>query len=143
MAFMELGKPRDMLDKLKREHTRLSSEWHIDNVFNFFVTAYHVRDYIDKTNAVPKAKVDEFFSDQDMKDCRDLCDKAKHLRLTHRPDPATHRWSGAMGGAPFNTVPINGQGRWQLRSDDREIDIAALADRVVLKLDRFFVDNGL
>jgi hypothetical protein len=37
MAFLELRTPRDMLDRAKREHARLSANFDIENVFNFFV----------------------------------------------------------------------------------------------------------
>ena len=143
MTFLELRTPRDMLDKAKREHGRLSSDFNIDNVFNFFVTANHIRDYIEKSAAVGRDVVATFCSSQDMLDCRDLCDKAKHLRLTKRTDPVTHRWSGALGGAPLNMLPLGGDGRWELWSDDRHVDIQQLADRVLGLWDSFFDQHGL
>jgi len=132
-----------MLDKAKREHARLSANFDIDNVFNFFVTANHIRDYIEKTEVVSQAAVNEFVNEQDIKDCRDLCNKAKHLRLTHRPDPLTHQWSGAIGGAPIGVLPIGGSGRWELWSNGREVDIELLADRVLEKWEAFFNLHGL
>lgn len=143
MAFLELRTPRDMLDKAKREHSRLSSDFNIDNVFNFFVTANHIRDYIEKNAAVDRSVVATFCFSQDMLDCRDLCDKAKHLRLTKREDPVTHRWSGALDGAPLNMLPLAGDGRWELWSDDRHVDIQQLADRVLILWDGFFDQHGL
>ena len=144
MAFLELRTPRDMLDKAKREHERLSSNVNVDNAFNFFVTAYHIRDYIEKNGAVARIDVDNFCALPDMLDCGDLCNKAKHLRLTRsRPDPVTHRWSGAMGGSPTNTQATNSNGRWELWSNERHIDIQHLADRVLDLWDQFFLDHGL
>ena len=143
MACLELRTPRDMLEKAKREHERLSSDFNIDNVFNFFVTANHIRDYIEKNEAVSKDVLAEFCSSQDMRDCRDLCDKAKHLRLTQRTDPVTHRWSGAFGGAPFGVLPFGHHGRWELWSDNRHVDIQKLADRVLDLWDKFFHQHGI
>ena len=143
MTFLELRTPRDMLMKAKREHSRLKTSFDIDNVFNFFVTANHIRDYIEKNGAAPHSKMEEFFEDQDIRDCRDLCDKAKHLRLTKRPDPLTHRWSGVIGGAPINALPIGGDGEWELWSDGRKVNIARLADRVIDKWDEFFSAHEL
>ncbi|MCW2601755.1 MAG: hypothetical protein JWM02_3584 [Frankiales bacterium] len=143
MAFLELRTPSGMLEKAKREHARLKASFDIDNVFNFFVTANHIRDYIEKNRAVPQADVDKFFSDQDMKDCRDLCDKAKHLRLTKRADPMTHRYSGAIGGAPIGALPLGGDGEWELWSDNRVVNIEQLADRVMAKWEQFFASHGL
>lgn len=143
MAFLELRTPRDMLEKAKRERGRLTSNFNIDNVFNFFVTANHIRDYIEKNAALDRDLVAGFCSSQDMLDCRDLCDKAKHLRLTKRADPVTHKWSGAVGGAPLGVLPMAGNGRWELWSDDRHVDIQRLADRVLNSWNSFFEQHGL
>jgi len=115
----------------------------MDHVFNFFVTAYHVFDYVEKTKAVEQSILDKFRADQDMRDCRDLCDKAKHLRLTKRSNPITDRWSGTLNGAPLNSVPLNGDGDWELWSGGRKVDIRSLARRVMQKWDAFFLLHGV
>lgn len=143
MSFLELRTPRDMLEKAKREHARLQAGFDIDHVFNFFVTANHIRDYIEKTDALSRDVLKAFCSDADLRDACDLCDKAKHLRLTHRPDPSTHELSGAIGGAPFAALPIGGDGRWELWSGDRIVDIEYLAARVLAKWEAFFALHGL
>ena len=78
-----------------------------------------------------------------MKDCRDLCDKAKHLRLSKRPDPTTHQWTGEVGGAPIGALPIGADGEWELWSGDRTVEIAPLALRVLQKWGEFFDQHGL
>ena len=143
MAFFELRTPRDMLEKAHREHQRLSKRFDIDNLFNFFVTAYHISDYIRKTDAVAQVVIDTFLQDQDIKDCRDLCDKGKHLALTQRADPTTQVWSGCIGGAPIGVLPIGGEDKWVLITDDREVDVKWLADRALTKWEEFFATNGL
>ncbi|MCK9398303.1 MAG: hypothetical protein M0Q44_22295 [Methylobacter sp.] len=143
MAFLELRTPRDMLNKAEREYERLRTNFNIDNVFNYFVTANHIRDYIMKTDSAKQVLIDSFFTDQDMKDCRDLCDKAKHLKLTKRLDPQTHKWSGCIGGAPIGVLPIGGDGEWELWSNDRVVNIEQLAERVLTKWREFFETHGL
>ena len=133
-----------MLEKARREHQRLTECFTIDNVFNFFVTAYHIRDYIKVKNAIPKMTLETFLEDQDMQDCRDLCDKGKHLVLTQRVNPTTHIWFGCMNGAPMNTLPLNSYGKWVLLcGDGREVDVKSLAKRVLDKWDVFFANHGL
>lgn len=136
-----------MLQKAWREHGRLTAAFNIDNVFNFFVTAYHIRDYIRETHAVPQATLDAFVGDQDICDARDLCDKGKHLHLTRRtyPDPsATRRVLGALNTVPLITLPLNGSMvTWVMQSGARTVDVAALAERVIQKWEAFFVANGL
>lgn len=143
MTLFELRTPRDMLEKARREHERLVERFDIDNLFNFFVTAYHISDYIRKTDAVPQVVLDTFLQDQDIKDCRDLCDKGKHLSLSKRPDPRTHVWSGCIGGAPIGVLPIGGGDKWMLFTGDRDVDVEWLAERVLSKWDAFFSANGL
>ena len=85
MAYFELRTARDMLEKACREHKRLHREFNIDNVFNFFVTAYHICDYLKTTGIVPAGVVQDLEdNDPDINACRDLCNKGKHLRLTHK-----------------------------------------------------------
>lgn len=106
MNFFELRSPRDVLEKARRELARLESELHIDHVFNFFVTAYHIRDYILKTSAVPQVDLEIFLKDPELQACRDLCDKGKHLKLKNRPDPNTIIWNSTIGGAPIGVLPV-------------------------------------
>ncbi len=143
MAFFELSTPRDMLEKAKREHAALEQRFDIDNIFNFFVTAHHVEDYIRKTKSLEKAVVDTFVEGQDLKDCRDLCDKGKHLQLTKRKDPLTTIWSGCLNGAPLNELAINGDDKWVLINGDREVDVKWLAERVLTKWEKFLSIHGL
>lgn len=143
MTFFELRTVRDVVAKAEREFQRLQSEFSIDNVFNFFVTAYHIQDYVRKSNAVPQHILDTFLSDTDLKDCRDLCDKGKHLRLTKRTDPRTHIYSGSVNGAPVNTLPVNGSDKWVLFTDNREVEVEWLAKRVINKWRGFLDQNNL
>ena len=133
MTFFELGTPRDMLEKARREHERLNKNFNIDNVFNFFVTAYHIRDYLLKTNSVKQTDVEAFLKDQDLKDCRDLCDKGKHLVLTNdkRVDPTTQIQRGCINGTPINTLAVNAGNKWILCIENRRVDVELLANRTL------------
>jgi hypothetical protein len=143
MGFFELRTPRDMLEKARREHTRLLERCDIDNIFNFFVTANHLRDYIQKAAAVSPTTLEAFLKDSDLKDCRDLCDKGKHLTLTKREDPSTNTMSGCLGGAPLGAMALGSGTTWLLSSGGRSVDVQWLANRVLEKWDGFFTSNGL
>jgi hypothetical protein len=145
MAFFELRTPRDMLEKTKREYARLNASFDIDHVFNFFVSAYHISDYIKKSNAVPQAVIDAFLSDTDIQACHDLCDKGKHMRLTKpgRHDPQTVIWNGCFGGAPFGVLPFGGGDKWVVFVGNKQFDVEWLAQRVLEKWEAFFVQHGL
>jgi hypothetical protein len=68
MAFFEYTSPRQLWEKTARELVELNRELYADTVFNFFVSAHHIRDYVEKSNSVPKHELDTFMSDQDLKD---------------------------------------------------------------------------
>lgn len=138
MPFFELRTPKDMLEKARREHQRLVSDFNIDHLFNFFVTANHIRDYVYRSRLVSQQSLEEFMSNQDLRDCKDLCDQGKHLILTKRENPTTSIWSGCIGGAPIGALPIGGGDKWVLLSEGREVDVQILAERVLNKWDKFF-----
>jgi len=143
MSFFELKTPKDILEKAHRERKRLSENFEIDNVFNFFVTAYHISDYIQKNKSVTQSALDKFLQDKDIKNCHDLCDKAKHFILTKRTNPETNILSGCVGGAPLGVLPVNGGDKWILLSEGQEVDIESLADCVLIKWDSFFSEHNL
>lgn len=143
MTYFELRTPKDMLDKARREHQRMNENFHIDHVFNFFVTAYHIRDYILKNCPSKQAVLERFLKDSDLKACHDLCDKGKHLKLTSRPDPVVHTWQGFLGGAPMGILPMGSIGQRVIMIDSQDIEIKALSDRVLKKWENFFATHGL
>lgn len=143
MTFFILQTPRDMLEKATREYIRLCNSFEIDNVFNYFVTAYHISDYIKKTCAVDQSVLKKFLDDPDIKMSRDLCDMGKHMTLTHRPDPKTKIINGAWGISPWGMAPWGGGESWSLLTNDQEINIEQLSKTVLGKWTTFFQNNGL
>jgi hypothetical protein len=47
MGFIELGTKEGMLEKGKRELARFEADVSVDHVYNFFVRAYDIIDYLD------------------------------------------------------------------------------------------------
>ncbi|XHS78535.1 hypothetical protein ACFJGW_00765 [Burkholderiaceae bacterium UC74_6] len=148
MQFFSLKTPRDMLDKARREHARLQASHDIDNVFNFFVTAHHIRDYVLKTQAVAQVVLEEFLKSEAQQDCRNLCNKGKHLTLTQVPvDPSTITISfgGSLGLSPLGLSPL-GLGPtdvWMLSDGTRSVYVRHLADTVMAEWEQFFLEHGL
>ncbi len=132
-----------MLDKAEREFVRFQREFSIDNLFNFFVTAYHIQDYIRTTTAVPQTALDNFLADVDLKACHDLCDKGKHLRLTKRPDPMTVISNGGFSGASFGELAFGESEEWKLFYSDRAVEVRSLAARVIEKWKNFLDQHRL
>jgi hypothetical protein len=145
MNFFTLKTPRDMLEKAHRELGRLLNDFNIDNLFNFFVTVYHIQDYIKNTNAVPARTLQTFLRVSDVQAARDMCEKGKHLHLTKRKYPATNR--RIIGGSntfPLNALPIGGiRVVWTIHTGNRTLDVSQLAQRVMKKWDDFFSTHNL
>jgi len=132
-----------MLEKAERELQRLRAEFNIDNIFNFFVTAYHIRDYVEKASKVPQHKLDAFLSDQDLQDCRALCNKGKHLRLTEHPQALTDISGGGYGMGAYGEAAFGEGEIRKLFYDNRAVDVRSLPDRVIQKWSRFLTEHGL
>lgn len=143
MAFFELRTARDMLEKAERELVRLRADLSIDNIFNFFVTAYHVQDYVRNGSAVSDDVLNAFLQDQDLKDCQALCHKGKHLVLSADPKAWTDIADGSFGGAAFGEVAFGEGDARTLFYDGRAVDVHSLPDRVLDKWRQFLSQNGL
>jgi hypothetical protein len=139
--------PRDMLEKAKRDLVRLRAEPNADSVFNFFVTAYHIMDYVRELGTISQSAMDSMYADIDFDLCRFICNRGKHLIV--RKDPKTvetRRTAGAVlgkmqlgdPGAALGTEP-----RWQFFCDNKEIDPLQLGQTLVKKWETFFTVNGI
>lgn len=142
-SFFELKTPRDMLKKAERELIRLQADFSIDNIFNFFVTAYHVRDYVEEARKVSTRDLDSFFSDPDLQACQALCNKGKHMRLSGHPNAMTDIASGGYGCHSFGEAAFGEGDIRRLFYADRAVDVRSLPARVIQKWDQFLLKNGL
>jgi hypothetical protein len=141
-----LGSSTDMLSKVRRELARLRDDVNIDTVFNFFVTAYHVQDYL-RAEAPDRARdVDTLLADPDLILCRSICNQGKHLRVDRKASPVAEKVSGRSGVIGVGVIGqmVLGAGIvWDLTYDGVSHDPLALAQRVLAKLEKFFVSHGI
>ncbi|AZU56709.1 hypothetical protein CFM90_11100 [Ralstonia solanacearum] len=143
MSFFELTTASAMLAKARRELVRLECEESIDHVYNFFTTAYHVTDYLKPVLSVAEHRA--LVTEPAIQLCADVCNKAKHMTLTHsRPDPSTYSDSGAIGGAAINSVAINASGeRWVRWADGTQLELVQFAKSVIERFEQFFAAHGI
>jgi len=142
--FFQFFSPRDILEKAKRDLDRLREDPDIDNVFNFFVTAYHVMDYVRAQGIVSNASQDQLYLEDDFRMCKFICNKGKHLVLKHGNNYETYRRPGSTLGDFTIGETLLGIGPAYLVIDDTDrIDAVQLAERIVERWERFFRDNGL
>ncbi len=121
----------------------------IDTVFNFYVTAYHVKNYVEvQFPALEAALVEEFKTDRAFQMCGYICNKGKHLKLTHRPWKdypfKTRRKLGAVADKMVaNQCYANEGPSYRLVVDGEETDVIALGQEVLDKWEVFFKNNGI
>lgn len=150
--FFDLRTPRDMLAKAQRELAKLESKLDIDNVFNFFVTAYHVRDYLEIQFPALQGDLKNLFeNDSDLNLCNFICNKGKHLELrpskTGTPRDKTarvHRRPPSIPGAFIPGLSIPGAGALTVfYVNGVEVDVRSLARRIVDKWQAFFQTHSI
>ena len=132
-----------MLDKAGREHARLVVDLDIDNVFNFFVTAYHVCDYVRVCHPHLQSAVNALVSDRDIADCRALCANAKHLRVTKLLQPSSRVVPHDASADELGQTAAGTADTWQIEVGSRRVDVRELAKRVMDKLEAFFLKHSL
>ena len=151
-AFFDLKSARGMLEKAKRERAKLTADLNIDNIFNFFVTAYHVRDDLMQAHGIPKLIVDAFVKNHpDLDMCHFICNKGKHLTLDpwkNEPDrnksASVSRVPGAaFNASAFNATTFNAGSVLTFFVDGKKVDILSLAHRVLQEWEAFFVRHNV
>jgi hypothetical protein len=78
---------RTQLDRVRRWHRRASNATdptdRCDCLYAFFESAFHLRDWLKDTGAVPEAELQNLFeTNEDMRLCRDLANSHKHCSLS-------------------------------------------------------------
>ncbi len=145
MGFFDFATPGGMFQKAKRDLAHLQANVSSDHVFNFFVTAYHISDYLDEPLR-KKARKKQW-----LKLCGDVCNKAKHMQLDEerygRPDPQTPRdYSIGLqtAGAPLDASKPGGSVRWRIQwPDGKSQEVVGFAQDVIVKWEEFFTQHEI
>ena len=157
------SKPIDLLDKLRRDKTRLQTavtscdmQQIADDLFNFSNTAYCIKDWL-KKNSNGK------FSDRDVEAhvkahsvldaCRDICNANKHYTVNYVP--ITEDVYVSASGASSMAVPGQSTGfsleasttpEFKVKvllKDGSKFEVINFADQVVSRWEEFFKNYGL
>jgi len=148
--------PRDLFEKLKRDGAKLDLEVTGDNVFNFVITAYHLRDWIEAGPAqgsqAIEADLRALWREAAIKICRDLANASKHFTIT-RYSPTVNQATVIPVSRPFRVgaSPLGGRdglaGAWR---DRVTVEVAGVTHdlcqikNVVMDLyEEFFQRHGL
>jgi hypothetical protein len=146
-----LKTPRDLLEKAYRELAILEAaalmqdETQLaDALFNFAVTTYHVKDWLEHHFSASRSSidVDAYVARQPaLLVCRDLCNAGKHVVLEYKPvteavlastelTPDGVAMEGSPGAPNYRVVVA--------RKDGSTLDVVALANQALNDWERFF-----
>jgi hypothetical protein len=143
--FFEISTPRQMLEKAQRDFQKLSQNTDTDNVFNFFVTAYHIVDYVKALKTVATDDIEALYEEPDFRRCRYICNKSKHRMLEKGDDEFVtyRRPSAALDEFTLGESAL-GLGRAYFIIDDTEqVDILDLGQRIISRWEAFFKTHGI
>ncbi len=151
-----LSTPRDLLDKAERDLSELETAavtqdqtMIADALYNFAVTAYHVKDWLKSTpsSTYSPTDVEDFVrASAALSVCRDLCNAGKHLRL--RYEPTTETVEASVNALPAEDVPLG----WLntpiyrvkiVHKDGSRHEAVSLALQALADWQRFFQQHNL
>jgi hypothetical protein len=153
----------DVLAKAKREQVRLvdalASQDRVqiaDAIFNFAVTAYHIKDWLKKSPGAAYSGVDvenHIASDPYLRACREICNASKHRLLRSPPvdtvavsASATSIVSPYLGESADVALETETAPRFRVKVvslDGTRVEAGEFASRVLAAWEQFFLNHGL
>jgi hypothetical protein len=143
--YFEITSPRDLLAKAKRDYERMKADLSTDTILNFFVTTYHIVDYVKALGTVTNPQIEQLYADPDFKMCQFLCNKGKHIKLRDgdiyeaKHDPAIP--GGILSTFVFDYDKLGGPERFIVVDGIKEVDVVELGARLIQKWETFFGDH--
>jgi hypothetical protein len=140
---------RDLHAKLQRDASSLHDEVSSDRLFNFFVTAWSLVDWIKSDDSVPadaKAARDSIRSDPLLQVCRDLANGCKHHTITHynAPTERTVSTSGyGLGRYGKGAYGVGEESVEVVMKDGSRYPVLQLVDDVMGRWRLFFDRYGI
>ena len=143
----QLRTPRDLVEKLEREHVLLTHSVSSDGLFNFAVTSYCLFDWITAEQSIPtsvKRELSTFRKNKELLICRDIANASKHFTLNadSRAKALTSTVTSEQGyGVGRFGVGNFGSGEEKITiflSDNTEVDVVEWSTTVLMHWSNFF-----
>lgn len=127
----------------------MSSDYYEDDVYNFFINCYHLKDWIEQDNTIAepvRKAVDSYItSHRQLTICEDICNARKHLyrdpnkrkrsRLPYEhPDFGRKQFAVGITTGADTTISLLD---WEVNTDSGPIDAFELAAECVAAWDHF------
>ncbi len=146
-AFFQIATARDLLNKAKRDYEKMKEETSTDTIFNFFVTVYHVVDYVKALGTVQESDINQLYADPDFQMCQFLCNKGKHIQL-RGGDPYQAQHTPATPGGTLDSFVLDvdqlgGPERFIVVDKSQEVEVGDLGKKLLKKWEAFFSTHGI
>lgn len=152
-GYFTYTNPRHLLEKAKRGYEKMiSGLMNTDKVFNFFVTAWAIKDYIESQGIVDNSMIIKLYDDEDFKKCQYLCNKGKHLNkrlisnkqnLKNQKKFKNEIFESTFGGAPIDELAIADDNKYVIITDHLSVDVKILGRRIIDKWEAFFQKHSI
>jgi len=142
--FFEISTPRHMFEKAVREFEKMKLNLNTDTIFNFFVTAYHIMDYVKAQGTADQKAIKKMYNDPDFQMCGFICNKGKHLKLDKGEPYSTEHKRGALYGvSAYNECEYNEGPSYYLLAEGQRINVIELGRRLLQKWEDFLSDQSV
>ena len=142
-------KARDLFEKMDRDAESLEKAVSGDTSFNFVITAFHLKDWVEQDPSVPQSAKDDLgriHGNRYFQICRDLANASKHMVITkYQPSAADTLSSQGYGVGRFGKGAY-GVGEESIKithSDGSVITILELKDEMMSLWTDFFIKHGI
>ena len=147
---------KELLDKSLRELKRLDeafseqSEVEIgDSIFNFFITTYHIKDWLIQSSNIDKTEVENYVKNSEwLSICRDICNSGKHFTIErycpvaqdmYEPDIPPIIFTGLNGGQ----IEIKNNRILIRTHENKTYELLELARKSFEEWENFFAENRI
>ena len=142
-------KSKDLFNKMKKDLEVLLDEINTDNIFNFFVTAYHLKDYV--KNEFGEINEDEIRNFENMNQFLDIAgfiaNKGKHFKLNNEryENMESRYYSGKFDGTMlFDGTSRFGEGeKYKVKIANEVFEVEKIANNIFECWQKFLEEKDL
>ncbi len=143
-GFFEISSPRDLLEKARRDFEKMKDDISCDTIFNFFITVYHVVDYVRAQGIASTQFTQQLYEESDFRMCNFICNKGKHMALkAGDPYHLKHDYGAQLGHVILGVTELGAPERFLVIDGTEKVDVLELGERLLNRWEQFFQENNI
>jgi len=139
----------DLFNKAKRDFKNLKEEINTDSIFNFFVTAYHLKDYL--KNEFDDIEENEIRNFENMDELLNIAgfiaNKGKHFQLNNSryEEMETRYYSGKFDGTMLfdGTFKFGEEEKYKVKIGNEVFEVEKIAVELINCWENFLKEKGI